>query len=309
MLAHGPRHSGATNSVKELVLALTHRTGVVARFALASLMALLAGCSSARTVLPLSIETASLSLAHGQSFGSTEAAVRGIAAILTREFGLPLPEHVNVFIYPERLAFQRGLVLETGLSPGRAAELSTFAIGVGGRGQLLLNQGALDHADREWLRLIAHELAHVSQAELAHGEGRGEQWLAEGMAEWVAFSTLERLGLDTVASRRRRAFAGVLSHATLFRTGLDLETHGTPQGFASWYLREGTLPPYQLAFLMADYLIERRGLSCVKAYFESFSDSRDRQRNFAIAFGTTLAEFEADVLAHLVVPPKAGSPT
>ena len=24
--------------------------------------------------------------------------------------------------------------------------------------------------------------------------GRAEQWLAEGMAEWVAFSTLERLG-------------------------------------------------------------------------------------------------------------------
>jgi hypothetical protein len=105
------------------------------------------------------------------------------------------------------------------------------------------------------------------------------------MAEWVAFSTLERLGLDTVAWRRRRALAGVLEHATLIRAGLDLETHGTPQGFASWRQREGTLPTYQLAFLMADYLIERRGLVGVEAYFRSFS--RSRHKNFPLAFGTT----------------------
>ena len=129
------------------------------------------------------------------------------------------------------------------------------------------------------------------------------------MAEWVAFSTLERLGLDTVAWRRRRALAGVLEHATLIRAGLDLETHGTPQGFASWRQREGTLPTYQLAFLMADYLIERRGLVGVEAYFRSFSSSRDRNKNFALAFGTTLAEFEKDMLSHVVAAPAAGPPS
>ena len=257
---------------------------------------------------PLSIETASLSLAEPPGFASTEAAARGIAAILTQGFGLPLPERVDVFVYPGRLAFQRGLVLEAGLGPARAADLSKFAIGVGGRGQLLLNQDGLERTDREWLRLIAHELTHVSQAELAGGEGRGEQWLAEGMAEWVAFSTLERLRLDAVAWRRQRAFAGVLGHRALFRAGLDLETHGTPQGFASWHMREGTLPTYQLAFLMADYLIARRGLTCTKAYFRSFSSSHDRQRNFALAFGATLAEFETEVLAYLEAAPAAGPP-
>jgi hypothetical protein len=294
---------------KEPGLALTGRTAIVARYALVWLMALLPGCSTARPVPPLSIETASLSLAEHRGFGSTEAAARGIAAILTQGLGLPLPEHVDVFVYPERVAFQRGLVVEAGLGQARAAELSHFAVGVGGRGQLLLNQGGFDRTDREWLRLIAHELTHVSQAELAGGEGRGEQWLAEGMAEWVAFSTLERLGLDTVDWRRRRALAGVLDHATLIGAGLDLEAHGTPQGFASWHAREGTLPTYQLAFLMADYLIKRRGLARMKGYFRSFSTSRDRQRNFALAFGTTLAEFETDVLAHLLATPAAGPPT
>jgi hypothetical protein len=87
------------------------------------------------------------------------------------------------------------------------------------------------------------------------------------------------------------------------RRALDLETHGTPRGFARWHLREGTLPPYQLAFLMGDCLVERRrGLANVTAYFQAFSNSSDRQRNFAQAFGTTLAEFERDVLVYLRAP-------
>jgi len=48
---------------------------------------------------------------------------------------------------------------------------------------------------------------------------------------------------------------------------------------------------------MADYLIERRGLGGVEARFRSFSSSRDRHKNFALAFGTTLAEFEKDMLS------------
>jgi len=44
------------------------------------------------------------------------------------------------------------------------------------------------------LRLIAHELTHVSQIELAVAKDAGEQWLAEGMAEWVAFSTSSAWG-------------------------------------------------------------------------------------------------------------------
>src|SRR4029453_275125 len=110
------------------------------------------------------------------------------------------------------------------VSPVRAAELSDFAIGIGKRRQLLLNDEAAK--GREWLRLIAHELAHVSQIELAQGEGRAEQWLAEGMAEWVAFNVLERLNLDTVAHRRTMAVAGIRNHAALVAARLDLETLG-----------------------------------------------------------------------------------
>src|SRR5207245_11561053 len=112
-------------------------------------------------------------------------------------------------------------------------------------------------AAREWLRLVAHELAHVAQIELAQGEGRAEQWLAEGMAEWAAFTVLERLGLDSLAEHRAVARGHVREQAALREARLDLESLGSPRGFTVRHLREGSLPTYQLSFLMPDSLICR----------------------------------------------------
>ncbi|MGH7302830.1 MAG: hypothetical protein ACRELZ_06035 [Candidatus Rokuibacteriota bacterium] len=218
---------------------------------------------------------------------------------MVTSFGLPVPEHVMVHVYGGRRAFEQGLIRDARVSPVQAARLSDYAIGVGARGRVLLNDQPADRTEREWLRLIAHELTHVSQIELSGGEGRGEQWLAEGMAEWVAFSTLERLGLDTLERRRQAATAGLRSHASLLQRGLGLETHGTPRGFTAWHLREGSIPVYQLSFLIADYLIEGRGLEGTRAYFASFRRSDDRRGNFDAAFGGSLADFEAGALLRL----------
>src|SRR5262249_54636519 len=145
------------------------------------------------------------------------------------------------------------------------------------------------------------ERTQGSQIELAQGEGRAEQWLAEGMAEWVAFSVLERLRYDSLARRRAAAVTGVRGQAALQAGRLDLETLGTPRGFTMRHLREGSLPTYQLSFLMTDYLIQRDGFPRLVEYFASAARSRRRARrsNFRRAFGQSFEEFEAEVLEHL----------
>jgi hypothetical protein len=262
-------------------------------------VAVLAGGTDGRVAVPLWLGHLSLAPTDARALRTTDEAVRGIATIMAKSFGLPIPKRVLVHVYDGRRAFEQGLIRDGRVSPIQAAQLSDYAIGVGARGQVLLNDRPADRTEREWLRLIAHELTHVSQIELAGGEGRGEQWLAEGMAEWVAFSTLERLGLDTVERRRQAATAGLRSHAALLQRGLDLAAHGTPKGFTAWHLREGSIPVYQLSFLMTDYLIERSGFEGTRAYFASFRRSSDRPGNFDTAFGETLAEFEAGALLRL----------
>jgi hypothetical protein len=259
-----------------------------------------AGCGSGRVVLPFTVDAALVSAPPDRARLVTHAdAIRGIAGILVRDLELPLPSTFTAYVYSGREGFERGLIDDAHVSPVRAAELSEFAVGIGKRRQLLLNDEGGTARGREWFRLIAHELAHVSQIELAQGEGRAEQWLAEGMAEWTAFSVLERLGLDTVVNRRSMAVAGIRNHAALVAARLDLETLGHPRGFTVRHLREGSLPTYQLAFLMADYLIARDGFPRVVSYFGSFERRQDRHANFRGTFGQSLDQFELEVLAHL----------
>jgi hypothetical protein len=258
-----------------------------------------AGCAGGRTVVPVSMEPASMPIPQSAyEFVTHEQAVRGIAAILIRDLRMPVPHSVTVYVYSSRQIFEDGLVQDGQVSRLRAAELSDFAAGIGKRRQLLLHHdGAVSSAD--WLRLVAHELTHVSQIEMAGGEGRGEQWLAEGMAEWTAFHVLERLRLDTLLRRRAAAGQGVRRHPALREARLDLETLGTPGGFTNRHLRDGSQATYQLVFLLADQLIQRDGFDRVVDYFHSFRTRVDRRGNFRAAFGQSVAEFEQEALAHL----------
>jgi hypothetical protein len=267
---------------------------------LAGALVVVAGCGSGRVVLPFQMDPSAMVVPRDtRSLATHDGAVRGLAAILVRDLGLPMPAAFTVYVYSGRHVFEQGLIQDAQVTPVRAAELSEFAVGIGKRRQLLLNDDAGQTHGREWLRLIAHELAHVSQIEMAGGEGRAEQWLAEGMSEYVAFTALERLSLDTMSNRRVLATAGIRNHAALVAARLDLETLGNPRGFTVRHLKEGSLPTYQLAFLMADYLIARDGFDRVVAYFRSFERRQDRHANFRETFGQSLDQFEREVLAHL----------
>jgi hypothetical protein len=259
-----------------------------------------------RLVLPVALEEPppSASLRYPRDFSSHAAVVRGVATVLARDLGLPVPERFMVYIYSSRAVFEQGLIRDGRLPGLRAAELGEFAVGVGKRRQLLLHDVGGPPAARDWLRLVAHELTHVAQIELAQGEGRAEQWLAEGMAEWAAFKVLERLGLDTLAERRAAALHHVREHPALRGGRLDLEGLGTPRGFTARHLREGSLETYQLSFLMADYLIRRHGFASLPEYFRGLSTGRDRHEGFWYGFGRTLEAFESEVLEHLRQVPR-----
>ncbi len=273
------------------------------------LVVFLAGCAVNRSVVPVNLHTNTLEVpADAQSWRLPEAAVRGVAAIMARDLGLVVPERVTVYLYSGREVFEQGLIRDADIAPVRAAELSEFAVGVSKRRQLLLHDEPGMDQGPEWVRLIAHEMTHVSQIELAQGEGRAEQWLAEGMAEWVAFTVLERLQLDTIVRRRALAVAGVRAQAALQTGRLDLETLGTPRGFTMRHLREGSLPTYQLSFLMTEYLIERDGFPQLVGYFASAARHRDRRANFRRAFGQSLDQFEREVLQYLRAIVNEGEP-
>ncbi|HEX3175121.1 MAG TPA: hypothetical protein VHZ49_00495 [Methylomirabilota bacterium] len=216
---------------------------------------------------------------------------------IMHELGLSLPSTTRVYIYSSRQAFRRGIVEDANLSPDGADELAAFAVGLARPGRILVN-GRLADAGSEWIRLLAHELTHVAQFQLAGGEGRADQWLAEGMAEHVAFQVLERMGLNSLERQRRVALRRARGQAAVAQSRLDLATLGSPRQFTLRHQREGSTATYHLTFLLADYLIERHGFPKVVQYFARLR-GRSSAAAFAATFGQTLEAFEREVLPHL----------
>jgi hypothetical protein len=223
-------------------------------------------------------------------------AVDDVVAVM-RGLGLALPADVEVHVYDTRAAFRRGLIDEADVPAERVEEIASFAAGLARPGRVLLHSRAA-RGRREWRRLIAHELTHVVQFALAGGDGRADQWLAEGVAERVAFESLERLGLDTLAERRARALKSARLHPGLAGGQLDLAALGSAREFTLRHQRDGSLETYQLSFLMADYLVERVGLDGVLGYFRACR-RLDRGQAFVATFGRPVQQFEVEVLRYL----------
>jgi hypothetical protein len=223
--------------------------------------------------------------------------IERVVDVLAHDLGLSLPAGTRVHVYTTREAFRRGLVRDAALAENGADELAVFAMGIARPGRVLLN-GRLADGGSEWLRLIAHELTHVAQFELAGGEGRAEQWLAEGMAEHVAFQALERLGVGCLEWHRRVALVRVQQQPAFAHGRLDLSTLGSPRDFTLRHQREGSVETYHLTFLLADYLIERHGFDAMVGYFARLK-RQPSEAAFRAAFGESIASFEKDALAHL----------
>lgn len=271
--------------------------------AVAVLAVILGGCAGQARVLPIRLDPATPRAAVPTGpLTSYDAAARSISTILVGEFGLPLPAEFTVFVYPGRAQYARGLAQAGQMPAPRAAEIAGYSVGLGQRRRLFINEEPLRGAPpAAWLSVVAHELTHLAQYELSGGyRGRSEQWLREGMADWVACQVLERLGEGTFVGERSQAIAAVaLNPQVLQNDPPDLVELGQPHGWEARHLRSGGHLTYGLAFLMTDELIRRHGFDRVIGYFRAFADSDDRFGNFQRVFGVSLREFEQDALTRI----------
>ncbi|MBI2494583.1 MAG: hypothetical protein HYV94_21145 [Candidatus Rokubacteria bacterium] len=265
--------------------------------------ALAPGCARTTLVLPVTLAPAAPTKpAPTRPLRTYESAVNVIAAIMVSDLALPLPSRFTVFVFPTRAAYAGGLA-NTGLMPAsRAAEIAEYSVGLGHHRQLFLNDGALRGAcGSTWLAVLTHELTHSAQYELSGGRrGRSEQWIREGMAAWVAYRVLDRLGEATFGDQRERAAREVVgAWRALQDRGLDLVDLGRPRGWEARHRRPGGQAQYRLAFLLTDELIRRGGWERLLEYFRAFAGSDDRFGNFDRAFGLSLDEFERQALESL----------
>lgn len=280
--------------------------------ALASLCLTVWGCARTPLIAPVQVTAAPVSV-PAPYVTDYRSAVALISNIMVTELRLPLPGEVVVFVYPTREAYAEGLARHGRMSRARAAEIAAYSVGLGQPRRLFISDAGLRGKSRGvWLGVVAHELTHVAQYELSGGRrGRSEQWLREGMADWVAARVLERLGETTFGRRRNQALKAVArSLHPVDREPPDLARLGTPRGWETWNLYRPEAPSYRLAFLLTDLLIQQHGMDRMIAYFRAFARSNDRFGAFQDAFGVVLGDFAGEAVRRLAAetpPPQARS--
>jgi hypothetical protein len=234
---------------------------------------------------------------HGLIF-SYDDALTSVLWIMENDLGFP-PITGSLRLYNDRIGLEAGLVGE-GYDASYARQICGRLDGITRPGIILANDSKL-RWDRWPARIafLAHEVTHVAEYALANGRrGSSDQWLREGLAEWVSWRVVESLRVGTLADRRRSA----LVHLREAGANHELPSFSHLVAQSAW-LREGNRrtadPMYDQAFLAADQLIARHGLPAVLDYFRLFASSDDNLENFHTAFKEERARFEADFQRNL----------
>lgn len=227
-----------------------------------------------------------------------------IVSVMTEDLQISVPRtSFTLYFYPYREAFAQGLAEKFATDPTQARDIANFALGrlrqTRASKQLLVNEEILERQSwTERIHFLAHELTHIVQYEVANRSPAGDQWLREGMADWVAFRVLESLGLDTFGRRKNQQIARVRREKE--RKPLpSLSQLITSQDWDTLSARHGGVIVYGQAFLATDFLMQRRGLSSVIEYFRRFTQSQNRLQNFQAAFGEELSTFEREFTTYL----------
>jgi hypothetical protein len=261
---------------------------------------ILTGCVVAPHATHLSV-TPGASRPVAAEIAGYQAAVDAIVSVMTDDLQIPMPAtSLTLYFYPHREAFAQGLTEHFHTDPALARDIARSALGrlrqtKDGK-QLLVNEEIF--GDLRWperIHVLAHELTHIAQYELAGGKLAGELWLLEGLADWVAYQVLEALGLDTF-NRRKEVKITQIKYEPLPPSLADM---ASAQDWQALNARYGSAVPYAQAFLATDLLIQQRGLSAVIAYFQRLPQASDAFENFQAAFGTDPWTFQREFNIYL----------
>lgn len=255
--------------------------------------ALLGGCAPRARVIPFSSLSAFNALSADRIADYPDA-LSIIMAVMVNDLKLPRVE-MSLMVYRNVPEFQSGLMRELGMDAALAAQMTSFAGGVGAATKVLINEHRLArHAWPERMKLLAHELTHCVQYSLAGGQrGSSDQWLREGFADWVSYQVLEKLGLDTYA-RRRQMRLEQIRLARLSRSFPTLTQMTSLKEWVTWQNDLGSEATYAQSFLAVEHLIEKNGPAAVVKYFSLFDGQDDRLANFSAAFNESFADFDQE---------------
>lgn len=225
--------------------------------------------------------------------------VDAVAALMRSKLDLKLPAWRKAYVCRDEAAFSEGLLRNFGARAWDGSETSAAGIatsfGVFLRGDYLARRPLAGRVE-----VIAHELAHLSQQELARPRVREvPRWIVEGHAEWVALSVVDRLGFGSYSARRAGVARSVVDGAIPATSLPGLDTLESPDQWWRWTRRLSNSATYGQAFLAVDRLTERYGMATMAEFFSAFARTPDACECWDSVFPISYWQFVDDFRAYL----------
>jgi len=225
--------------------------------------------------------------------------VDAVAALMRDKLDLHLPVWRKAYLCRDEAAFSEGILRNFG---ARAWDGSvTSAAGIATPVGVFLREDYLalrTFAGR--VEVIAHELAHLSQQKLAGPRVHEVPlWIAEGHAEWVAFSVIERLGYGAYSVQRAEVVFSVGLRAIPHTLLPDLAALESRDRWQQSTLSLGHAATYGQAYLAVDRLTERYGSTKVVEFLRAFASVADPRERWSSVFPISYQQFVDDFRAHV----------
>src|SRR5881628_2438260 len=222
-----------------------------------------------------------------------------VAALMRNKLDLKLPAWRKAYVCRDEAAFSEGLLRNFGARAWHGSETSAAGIatsfGVFLRGDYLARRTLAGRVE-----VIAHELAHLSQQELARPlVHEVPRWIVEGHAEWAALSVVDRLGYGSYSERRAQVARSVVDGAIPATSLPGLDTLDSPDQWWRWTRSLSPSVTYGQAFLAVDRLTERYGSATMVEFFRAFARATDARECWDGLFPISYPQFVADFRTHL----------
>lgn len=221
------------------------------------------------------------------------------AAEATLEFwreqsGLRLKQLPHIVLAKDRPAYRSEVMARFNISELEAARKTRGTDALTGKSFIVVNISGVP-TPRQRTFLIAHEMTHQYQRQIAGTAAGRSMWLMEGMAEAAGAQVVARRGYWRLEQYRENWQTG-LSRTPDKPTLGELET---AEDWSNALVRYGAAITYKTAGLAALQLTQRFGRPAVWEYFSGLGREEPPETAFQGAFGIAMQDFKTSYTASL----------
>ena len=207
-----------------------------------------------------------------------------------QEIGLALNDPVTIVLTRNRKAFLLEVATRFAISEFEANRVSKGVDALSGNSLIVINVEGTP-IPRQRAFLVAHELTHQYQKQIAGSKAGEIKWMIEGMAEAVGAQIAARLGYMSIEQYKNNWQSGI-RFAAKKPSLTELRTYQEWSNALSVY---GTGLTYKTAGLSNLILIEQYGIQKIIEYFVELSKGNNDGAAFQKSFDLDLGQFERDI--------------